>query len=71
VRLQDPGKCRITIDGLGRGAARLVEDGWQLPGLRLTCRGFAIGDAQRTADGLSMTLRPVRDHGLLVFSPVA
>jgi hypothetical protein len=71
VRLQDPGKCRISITGLGRGATRLVEDGWQLPGLRLTCRGFEIGDAQRTEDGLDMILRPLRDHGLLVFSPAS
>jgi hypothetical protein len=71
VRLENPGKCRITIDGLGPGGTRLIEDGWELPGLRLTCRGFAIGDAERTADGLNMILRPVRDHGLLVFSPTS
>ncbi len=69
VRLTNPGKCRITINALGKGATRLVEDGWELPGLRLTCRGFQIGDAERTADGLSMILRPVREYGLLVFSP--
>ena len=27
--------------------------------------------AERTEDGLSMVLRPTREHGLLVFSPVA
>jgi hypothetical protein len=72
VRLDAPGRCRVVISGIGSGTTRLVEDGWQLPGLRLTCRGFAIGDAQRSADGLEMVLRPLpdRDHGLLVFSPV-
>lgn len=69
IRLENPGRCRVVISGIGRGATRLVEDGWELPGLRLTCRGFAIGDAQRSDDGLEMTLRPQREHCLLVFSP--
>jgi hypothetical protein len=71
VKLETPGKCRIVIDGIGPGGTRLIEDGWQLPGLRLTCRGFEIGDAERSADGLNMSLRPLRDHGLLVFSPIS
>jgi hypothetical protein len=73
VRLDAPGRCRVVISGIGSGTTRLVEDGWQLPGLRLTCRGFAIGDAQRSSDTLEMVLRPLpdRDHGLLVFSPVS
>ena len=72
VRLEAPGRCRVVISGIGSGTTRLIEDGWQLPGLRLTCRGFAIGDAQRSSDGLEMVLRPLpdRDHGLLVFSPI-
>jgi len=69
VKLTSPGKCRVTVGNLGPGAVRLVEDGWELPGLSFTCRGFAIGDAERTADGLSMILRPLKDHPLLIFSP--
>jgi len=69
VKLTNPGKCRVTISTLGEGSVRLVEDGWELPGLRFTCRGFTIGDAERTPDGLSMILRPQRDHPLLILSP--
>jgi hypothetical protein len=71
VKLKEPGKCRVTISALGRGPTRLVEDGWELPGLRLTCRGFEIAGAERSEDGLSMVLRPRREDGLLVFSPSA
>lgn len=70
VHLEDPGTTIVTVHDLGAGEARMVENGWWLSGLHFATEGFRMLDAQRSDQGLTLTLKPTGDRAVLMFSPL-
>jgi hypothetical protein len=70
VHLEDPGTTVVTVHDLGPGETRMIENGWWLSGLHFATEGYQMLDAQRSEEGLSLTLKPTTDNPVLMFSPL-
>jgi len=70
VHLENPGTTVVSVHDLGPGETRMIENGWWLSGLHFATEGFQMLDAQRSDEGLNLTLKPTADHAVLMFSPL-
>ena len=70
VHLTNPGTTVVTVQNLGPGETRMIENGWWLSGLHFATEGFRMVDAQRSSEGLDLTLKPTGDDAILMFSPL-
>ncbi len=70
IHLEDPGTTVVSVHDLGEGETRMIENGWWLSGLHFATEGFQMLDAQRSDEGLELTLKPTADQAMLMFSPL-
>ncbi len=70
VHLENPGTTVVSVHDLGPGETRMIENGWWLSGLHFATEGFQMLDAQRSDEGLELTLKPTSDNAILMFSPL-
>lgn len=70
VHLDAPGRTIVSVHNMGPGETRMIENGWWLSGLHFATEGYQMVDAERSAEGLTLHLKPTSDQPMLMFSPL-
>ncbi|MGE0624025.1 MAG: hypothetical protein AB7I04_06085 [Pseudomonadales bacterium] len=70
VHLDAPGSTVVSVHNMGPGETRMIDNGWWLSGLHFAMEGYQMVDAERSAHGLTLHLKPTSDQPMLMFSPL-